>query len=302
MPKKPENVTRLTAECLYCLAKKYMLKHPDDASEADKLRYRQTVCRLLSEATPDMSAPEIVAHFTAAAKEIFGTVEDLSEAKRYFNQLMLAREDALTASVKSANDPLRLALSYSMLGNYIDFGTVENVNEDKLSDMLDGARTLLFDEHEFARLKDDLAQAQRLVFLTDNCGEIVADKILIAEILQQFPHLSAHAIVRGAPVLNDATMDDARQVGLDKLLPVSHNGSAIAGTCLTDISEEAMDILDSADIIIAKGQANFETLRACGMNVYYVFMCKCKMFADRFGVSLYSGMLLNDRRAEKSHA
>lgn len=298
MPKSPTNVTRLTAECLYCLANKYMRKHPADASEEDKVRYRLEVCHILSEATTDKSAPEIVAHFTAAAKRIFGTVEDLTEAKRYFNGLMLTRLPALTDSLGDAEDPLRLALAYSMLGNYIDFGTVENIDEDKLSAMLDGARTLAFDDAEFAHLKEDLAHARRLVFLTDNCGEIVLDMLLIREIMKEFPHIKAEAIVRGAPVLNDATLDDAKQISLDALLPVSDNGSAIAGTCLTDVSEKTLEKLDRADIIIAKGQANFETLRLCGLNVYYVFMCKCKMFADRFGVPLYTGMLLNDRRTK----
>ncbi len=296
MPKSPKNVTRLTAECLYCLANKYMRKHPHDASETDKLRYRQAVCRVLADATADKSAPELVAHFTAAAKEIFGTAEDLTDAKRYFNDLMLARLPSLADTVEQADDPLRLALAYSMLGNYIDFGTVEKIDEDKLSAMPDEAKELAFDEEEFARLKEDLAHARRLVFLADNCGEIVLDMLLIKEILRQFPHIEAEAIVRGAPVLNDATMEDARQISLDTLIPVSHNGSAIAGTCLSDICPEAAQKLDRADVIIAKGQANFETLRLCGLNVYYVFMCKCKMFADRFDVPLYTGMLLNDRR------
>ncbi|MBQ8747116.1 MAG: DUF89 family protein [Clostridia bacterium] len=297
MTPKTKPVTRLTSLCIACLAEKYLYKHPADASEEDIIRYRQAVCRTLAEATMDKSAPELVAQFTKAAKEIFGTVEDVSDAKRYFNDLMLARADALTASLNAADDPLRLALSYSMLGNYIDFGTVANIDEDKLSAMLDGAKNLTYSDREFARLKEDLARAKRLVFLTDNCGEIVLDKILITEILRAFPNIRAEAIVRGAPVLNDATIDDALQVRLPDLLPVSDNGSAIAGTCLTDISEATLEKLSQADIILAKGQANFETLRACGMNVYYIFMCKCKLFAVRFGVPMYSGMLLNDRSA-----
>ncbi len=298
MPKRNENVTRLSAECVSCLAKKYLFKHPSDAREEDILRYRQTVCRLLSEAKISESAPEIVARFTSAAREIFGTVEDLSEAKRYFNDLMLARADALRAEIENAADPLHYALACSMLGNYIDFGTVEKVDEDKLAELLQDAGNLVFDGNEYDRLREDLARAQRLVFLTDNCGEIVLDKLFIEQILGQYTHIRAHAIVRGAPVLNDATMDDARQISLDELLPVSDNGSAIAGTCLADISEDALRHLEQADIIIAKGQANFETLRTAGMNIYYIFMCKCKMFANRFGVPLFSGMLLNDRRAK----
>ena len=97
-------------------------------------------------------------------------------------------------------------------------------------------------------------------------------------------------------MLNDATVEDAKQIELDKLVPIVDNGSAIAGTCLDKISSQSRSIIDQADVIISKGQANFETLSYCGKNVYYIFLCKCEMFADRFKVPLYSGMFVNDLR------
>ena len=102
--------------------------------------------------------------------------------------------------------------------------------------------------------------------------------------------------MRGLPVLNDATMEDAKQVKLSDIASVSDNGTAIAGTCLERISFEARQKIDEADLILAKGQGNFETLRYCKRNVYYAFMCKCKMFADKFGVPQYTGMFINDLR------
>ena len=124
----------------------------------------------------------------------------------------------------------------------------------------------------------------------------MADKIFIKTILQEFPQISAEVIVKGNPVLNDATLEDALQIDLNSVVKVSHNSSGMAGTVLGDISDQALKKLDSADIIIAKGQANFETLRHCGKNIYYIFMCKCKLFADRFNLPKFSGMLLNDLR------
>lgn len=119
---------------------------------------------------------------------------------------------------------------------------------------------------------------------------------MIETVLTEYPHLCAEVIVRRIPVLNDATKDDAAQVGIDKILPVINNGTGIAGTCLELISEEALSKINKADVIIAKGQGNFETMRYCVKNVYYIFMCKCQMFADRFNVPLYSGMLVTDLR------
>ena len=133
------------------------------------------------------------------------------------------------------------------------------------------------------------------MYLTDNCGEIVMDKLLIEEIQKLNQKAEVTVIVRGLPVLNDVTMEDAIQVGLTEMVNVIGNGSEIAGTYLEDISEEAKNVIDDADVILAKGQGNFETLRMCGKNIYYIFMCKCEMFAKRFQVPRYYGMLINDK-------
>ena len=114
-------------------------------------------------------------------------------------------------------------------------------------------------------------------------------------IQKQNPNAQITVIVRGKPVLNDVTIEDAIQVGLTDIVNVIGNGSEIAGTYLEDISEEAKNVIDDADVILAKGQGNFETLRMCEKNIYYIFMCKCEMFAKRFQVPKYYGMLISDK-------
>jgi uncharacterized protein with ATP-grasp and redox domains len=110
-----------------------------------------------------------------------------------------------------------------------------------------------------------------------------------------YPKLNIISMVRGVPVLNDANMDDAVQIGLTNTVDVMGNGSTIAGTCLEDVSEEALKVIQNADVVISKGQGNFETLYGCGLNIYYLFMCKCKLFANRFHKNLFEGMLINDK-------
>ena len=102
-------------------------------------------------------------------------------------------------------------------------------------------------------------------------------------------------LVRGEQVLNDATLEDAVQVGLTEMADVRGNGSDIAGTCIEEMSEEARKIIYDSDVILAKGQGNFETMQMCGLNVYYIFMCKCEMFARKFQVPRFTGMLLSDK-------
>ena len=89
-------------------------------------------------------------------------------------------------------------------------------------------------------------------------------------------------------------MEDAVQVGLDQITKIIGNGSNIAGTSLDKISEEARMLIENADFVISKGQGNFETLQECGLNIYYLFLCKCVMFANKFRVPRFAGMLLND--------
>lgn len=292
-------IQRLRSRCVACLANKYTNKIPDDTPEEVCLAYLQGLYRLLAEAHPTLSAPEVVEDITRLRQTLFGGVEDYTEIKPRFNALMLAQEGRLREDIRSAADPLARAVQYAMAGNYIDFGAMEEISHEAVVAQLAQAADMPLLEEEYRRLRQDLTAARRLVYLTDNCGEVVTDKLLLATILEQYPAIQAQFVVRGAPVLNDATMEDARQVGLEQVAPVSHNGTGIAGTALSRISPEARQLLDEADVILAKGQGNFETMRYCGRNVYYLFLCKCRMFAEEFAVPLYSGMLVNDRRLQK---
>ena len=181
-----------------------------------------------------------------------------------------------------------------MIGNYIDFGAMQKVDEAKLDRLLLHAQEMPLQEQEYQSMRQALLSGKSVAYLTDNCGEIVLDKLLMQEIKQINDQAHVTAIVRGHKVLNDATMKDAQQVSLADAAYVMDNGSDIAGTCLDELSQQAKQALDQADVILAKGQANFETLCKCGKNVYYLFMCKCSLFADRFGVPMYHGILIHD--------
>jgi uncharacterized protein with ATP-grasp and redox domains len=176
---------------------------------------------------------------------------------------------------------------------------MDSVDEAKLTALLEESpHRISPDLPAYADLRADLAKARRLVILTDNCGEIVMDKLLTETIHRLYPNLGITVLVRGGEVLNDATMEDAVQIGFDRMegITVLGNGDRLAGTDLTRISPEARAAITEADLILAKGQGNFETLQGCGLNIYYAFLCKCRFFADRFGVPVYTGMLVRERR------
>ncbi len=290
------NIIRLSSECIKCLLNKYMNQLPCEMGEDTKIEYFQKILKIISETNPEVSAPEIVAEVTTLQKQMFGKAEDYTELKKYYNALMDSLGTELSENIEKSSDGFRLAMSYSMLGNYIDFGAMDSVDENKLKEMLKDASNINFDSVEYDNLKADLSKSKKLVFITDNCGEVALDKLFMSKIKKDYPNIDLQIIVRGSPVLNDATIEDALQIGLDKIARITPNGSNVAGTCLDKISNEAKDIIDSADVIIAKGQGNFETMRYCQRNVYYLFLCKCQLFADRHRVPRFTPMLLNDLR------
>lgn len=288
-------IERLRPECISCVIKQQLEKCPTDASEEIRRAYMQKVLKVLAEAPKTTSAPVVVREINRIQREMFGFAQNFGEKKRYYNQVMLEKEADIQKRLEQSTDALKLAIQYAMTGNYIDFGTVNNVDEGQLTQMLEAAADNHIEDKEYKALQMDLSKAGRVLFITDNCGEIVLDKLLIKQIKKKYPQVDITVMVRGGEVLNDATRVDAECVGLTELANVIDNGNDIAGTCLEALSEEALTALDNADVILAKGQANFETLRKCGRNIYYIFMCKCDLFARGFQVERFTGIMVNDK-------
>lgn len=286
---------RLTSACISCLTKGQIDKYPENTPEEQQIEYKQRTLQILGNAKSTESAPVIVNKLDKLRLEMFGQNTDYTDIKRYFNEYVMKKQTRIETETAEADDALLRALQYSMTGNYIDFGTMENVSEEKFEELLSNAKNISLNEAEYQNLKKDLESAKRLVFLHDNCGEVVFDHVLIKTLKSLYPDLHITSMVRGVPVLNDATIDDALQIGLTDTVEVVGNGSSIAGTCLEAVSKEALEVINYADVIISKGQGNFETLYGCGLNVYYLFMCKCILFANRFHKNLFEGMLINDK-------
>lgn len=213
-----------------------------------------------------------------------------------YNRLMLDMEASLEETIRNSEDPLETALLYARIGNYIDFAALSNVNSDTVLSLLKEDNKEPLNAQEYLHFRKDLSAASRLVYLTDNCGEIVLDKLVIILLKELCPELDITVIVRGFPVINDATMEDAQDIGLTELTTVIGNGNEVGGTWLPHISSEAREALESADLIIAKGQGNYETLHDCGLNIYYLFLCKCKWFQYQFNAKPLQGMFINERR------
>lgn len=285
---------RLDPECIRCLLGKHLNAAPETASQQERIVFMQRLLSMIAQAPVTEGAPVLVSRIEQLEKEMFGITKDYAEEKRMFNDLMLGMEKEIWQRIEQSANPLYTAVQFAMIGNFIDFGAMDHVDEVKLMELLENSAQFVPQESAFDAFSKDVMSAKKLVYLTDNCGEIVMDKLLLHQIHTMNPGAELTVIVRGEPVLNDATVEDALSVGIDELARVIGNGSGIAGTSLRAISQEALEEIDNADMLIAKGQANFETLRRCGRNVYYIFLCKCELFARRFSVPRFQGMLLRD--------
>ena len=291
---------KLNPFCMCCAVNKQekKIRHFDNMEK--KTLYMQKVMEKLSQAGDNDCAPSISIDLRKLYHDYWGEQpsDDYSTVKKEFNQLMLDMEASIEAEIRSSDDPLETALLYARIGNYIDFAALSHVDKETVLRLLREENKDPLSAIEYDNLKKDLANASKLAYLTDNCGEIVLDKLVIRILKEQYPDLDITVIVRGIPVVNDATMEDAIETGLTDLVSVIGNGSGVGGTWLPGINTETRRILSDADLIISKGQGNYETLHDCGLNIYYLFLCKCEWFQIQFNARPLEGMFLNERRTD----
>lgn len=284
--------------CVECQMKRHFAKAASIKNESDRLEYILEAMRLLS-ADVDEPAPVMAARCRELEDKYLGMTEKYSRIKKKYNALMLDMEEDISRRIDASDDPVRTALLYSRAGNYIDFGSEQAFEPDMLNDILDRAVTEDLDEDTYSRFIADMNSAGTMLFLCDNCGEIVLDKLLLIQLHRKWPDVDIKVMVRGAPILNDVTREDAAQVGMDALFDVVDNGTATPGTYIPSLPEDRLALLKSADVIISKGQANIECLGGCGLNIYYLLLCKCAHFSNIFSVERYTGMFINESDAGK---
>lgn len=284
--------------CLSCLVgkmEKTLRKFPD---EDKKMACLQEIMRCICQKGADHPAPYLSREADGIIEKYFGQTMDWAPVKSRYNQYMLGKEALIEARIRQSGDPLAACIQYVCAGNYIDFGAVAHVDDDTLEKLLQKAAEEKPNPRELAYLRADLEKAESLVYLTDNCGEVVLDKIFVKLLKEMYPQMAITVVVRGAPAVNDATLEDAHEIGLTDIAPCLGNGSNAPSTLLEEISPQVKTLLEKADVIIAKGQGNFEGLYGEGLNPYFMFLCKCELFVRRFGLGLYASVFAREDRIQ----
>lgn len=283
---------RFDAECLLCQLRRQVETARRYGDDDRAMAFARDMMAMYLAAPAEVASPWFTHEIDVLLHKHYDLPPDrFREEKDQSNRFVLARLEQIRARVNAAGDPVYAGLQMAILGNYIDFSALQGeVSFEKLEAMLEEAAAMALDRDTYARLCRELGEARSLLYLTDNAGEIGFDRVFAEAIAARWPHLAITFCVRGGNVMNDATRADAAAVGIP--FPVIDNGNSVAGTVPELLGDEAKAALASADVIIAKGQANTETLLGCGLNVYYAFLVKCARFVRTFGKPKFTPMIV----------
>lgn len=283
--------------CCECVVKRYarLLRKQKDPEKARTCMLE--MMDVIAHAPANVAAPYLIHLCDGVFAKYFHREDRYAEIKRVSNEYLLAKLPELRKDVLSKPDPLYAALQYARLCNYIDYGPLGGlVDFSYLDELLAKAADEEIDEAEYGRFTADLDRAEHLLYICDNAGEIVADRLVLEILRERFPKLDVCVCVRGGPVINDAVREDAKTAGIEEYARLIDNGSTISGTQLQFAGRELTEEIAKADVILSKGQGNFETMHGCGYNVYYAFLCKCEWFTKQYRVPMLKGLFVNENR------
>ncbi|MBR0376791.1 MAG: DUF89 family protein [Lachnospiraceae bacterium] len=276
---------RINDSCAACLYDK-------QKNKADDPKYLARIRELLDNRGEDDTSPYMVYLFNKVHEEFFGAGADYTQVKKTYNDLVLGMEENLRAEIENAADPIAKALVMARIGNYIDFGAMNHVDTETFLGLFRDTELREDEKKTYESFLQACAGAEIFLLLCDNCGEIVLDKLLIEQLSLRFPQLKFYAMVRGGNILNDVTEADAAYVGLDQAAKIVSNGAPVGGTIYSLLPEKARSVLDGADVILSKGQGNYESLSGRGYHVFYALLCKCDLFTSRFDVPRLTGIFV----------
>ena len=225
---------KIQRDCLHCVFRSFLNKiskyHLPDKREESAIR---EFLRFLAQVDYYQTPPSLGKEIQNIIRKLLEDRDPYYKEKQESNQVVLKDYERFRKIISDSQDPFFTALKLSLLGNILDFAVHDNTD---FNHIFQKVKSIQPEIDHTAQLKDELKNADKILYLCDNCGEIVFDKLFITEIKRDFPHLKIIVAVRGYPVLNDATIKDAKLIGLDKVVKVIENGSDVPGTILKDCS------------------------------------------------------------------
>ena len=275
-------------ECIGCLVKQSVEIAKAHIPEDKQDEFIRTILKSISEMDYSNPPPIMATEMYLLVRELTGVTDPYAEIKKYYNEKALNLYPEFARLVNSSDDPFDTALRIAVAGNIIDFG-MGTKDSIQIRETVDRALSANFAVNHIGELKERLAQASLVLYLADNAGEIVFDRLFI----EQLGPERVVCAVRHSPIINDATLADAEQAGLCDICKVISSGSGAPGTPLVMCSDEFRDLFAAASVVIAKGQGNFETLSKADRDIFFLFMAKCPVVAREADVPVGSFIVMN---------
>lgn len=284
---------KINYKCLPCLVNQVV-----KVAEITKVNNREELFKelfkYLSELDFNKTNPEIIGESFKLIKKYTGNNDPYYETRKFYNDLFLKMVDGFEIKINNSPKSFEEAVKYAIVGNIIDFNPIHNSSIDDILKCFEDIeyKKMLINNTE--KLMKDIQKGKSLLYIGDNCGEICLDKILIKKIKEYNPNIDLYFGVRGEPVVNDSIEEDAYYVGINQYAKIISNGDCSLGTVLNRTSQDFNKLFNEADIIIAKGQANYESLsEEKGKNIYFLLMTKCEVIACDIGVGEKEVICLN---------
>ena len=283
---------RTYLDCIPCFFRQALdMTRITGVDEATQKRVLNEVSKLIPDFPLDASPPKMGREIYRIVKGITGKNDPFKKIKQKSNKLVLDIYPKLKEEIRSSDDKLLAAVELAIAGNVIDYGVKNSLDIDKEIEKIlarDFAGSGNGSNHNFdyQEFKDALNNARSILYLGDNTGEIVFDKLLIEELNKISSDIKIVYVVRDKPVINDALMEDAISCGLDKIVDVISSGCDAPGTILDLCSKEFLKLYKNAELVISKGQGNFETLADENRSIFFLFKVKCPVIANHTGFNM----------------
>ncbi len=281
-------------ECYPCLLNRAIqAAKRNQLSESEQKKILNSVMEYLQDVPPDTSPPQISHHIHRLVRESTGIEDPYEQIKLDYDVRGLNLMPVIRQKINQADDPFEAAVRYAIAGTVLDVG--EDVEGDSLERELESAPDAEFGINHLSDLKRDLSIADRVLYLAENAGEIAFDRLLVEAIQQRF-RVEITFVVRDQPVLNSATLEDARYVGLEPLVHLITNESDAPTTILDSVKGHTKKYLETSDVILSKGQWHYEALSESDLNIYYMFKARCGVITTDMKTKLNSYILASGRK------
>jgi len=272
---------KLYLDCYSCILRQTLQAcRSAGVPEKEQIGIMGKVMSLLQQVDPSSRPPDIAARMHTLIRELTKCEDPYLELKQASTKKALLLYAESKRKISESKNPFDTAVRLSIAGNIIDFGIG---NDFDLPSVIQRVLAQPYDIDHALELKNEISNAKNILFLADNAGETVFDRLLIETIDKRVIYA-----VKDAPVLNDATAEDAIAAGIDRVAEVISCGARSPGTILSRCSEEFISVYEKADLVIAKGQGNYESLSEEKKNIFFLLQAKCDVLARDLGVPVGS--------------